>query len=68
MILKAIELGDVTVVQALGGLQFAFLLLFPVFRGHTLPQACGEDCSKFDVYRKFISVAIIILGLLILFL
>lgn len=68
MILKGIELGDVIIVQALGGLQFVFLLFFAVLTGHSLPQACGEKCSKYDVWQKTISVGIITIGFFILFL
>ncbi|MFC1731832.1 EamA family transporter [candidate division KSB1 bacterium] len=68
LILKGIELGDVIIVQALGGLQFVFLLLFAVLTGKSLPQACGEKCSKYDVWQKTISVGIITIGFLVLFL
>ncbi len=68
MLLKAIELGDVTLVQALGGLQFAFLLMFAIFTGRTLPQACGEKCSPYDVWQKTIAVVVITIGFFVLFL
>ncbi len=57
-ILKATDLGDVAVVQALGGLQFIFILLLGVFfkihRNETLLQ-------------KALFVAVITLGFLVLF-
>ncbi len=68
ILLKAIDLGDVSIVQALGGLQFAFLLIFSAFIGHTLPQICGEHCSKENLFSKAGAVAIIIIGFAILFL
>ncbi len=68
MLLKAIDLGDVSVVQALGGLQFAFLLIFSIFIGHTLPQICGEHCTKKDLSSKAWAVGIIMIGFVILFL
>lgn len=68
MLLKSIELGDVTIVQALGGLQFVFLLTFALLSGRTLPQACGEKCSTYDVWQKMISVSIITIGFFVLFL
>lgn len=67
LILKGIELGDVTIVQALGGLQFVFLFGFAVLTGHSLPQACGEKCSRYDVWQKFISIGIITAGFILLF-
>ncbi|MEX0651841.1 MAG: EamA family transporter [Candidatus Paceibacterota bacterium] len=67
MILKGIQLGDVIIVQALGGLQFVFLLLFAILTGHSLPQACGEKCSRYDVWQKIISVGIITIGFFVLF-
>ncbi|MCW9054701.1 MAG: hypothetical protein OQJ98_01845 [Candidatus Pacebacteria bacterium] len=68
MILKSIELGEVSIVQALGGLQFVFLLMFAVISGKSLPQACGERCSRYDVWQKIISVSIITAGFFVLFL
>jgi len=68
MVLKGIQLGDVIIVQALGGLQFVFLLLFAVLTGQSLPQACGEKCSPYEVWQKTISVGIITVGFFILFL
>lgn len=68
MILKGIQLGDVVIVQALGGLQFVFLLLFAILTGKSLPQACGEKCSPYEVWQKTVSVGIITIGFFILFL
>jgi uncharacterized membrane protein len=67
MILKAIQLGDVSIVQALAGLQFVFLLIFSVFLGHRTPKSCGENCQRRDRLQKLISVGIIVLGFVILF-
>lgn len=64
LILKATALGDVAVVQALGGLQFVFILFFGILFG----RACGEGgCHQRDVLQKSLFVAIIALGFLILF-
>lgn len=68
LVLKGIELGDVVIVQALGGLQFVFLLMFAVFSGSSLPQACGEKCTTYDVWQKLISIGVITIGFFILFL
>jgi len=68
MILKATALGDVAVVQALGGLQFVFLLVIGIFLGTKPPTACGEfSCRDNTVIQKSIFVAIITLGFLVLF-
>lgn len=68
MLLKAIELGDVSVVQAMGGLQFAFLLGFAAAFGKGLPQVCGERCTPRQLIHKTIAVLIIIAGFGVLFL
>lgn len=65
--LKAIELGDVSVVQALGALQFAFLLIFALFWGGRVPYACGENCNTRQKWQKVISIFVIGLGFYILF-
>jgi drug/metabolite transporter (DMT)-like permease len=68
MILKATAGGDVAVVQALGGLQFVFILLFTMFFGHRTSVDCGENitCNQ-DIYHKAIFVAIISVGFFVLF-
>ena len=68
MILKATELGSVAVVQALGGLQFVFILLIGILLGKKTPKECGENYScNADIYRKTLFVAIITLGFFVLF-
>ncbi len=68
ILLKAIELGDVSIIQALGGLQFVYLLGFTVFLGQDLPQVCGEKCTQRQLMRKSVAVAIILAGFAVLFL
>jgi len=68
MLLKAIELGDVSIVQALGGLQFVYLLGFSVFFGSDLPRLCGEKCTRKQLMQKSVAVMIILGGFAILFL
>ena len=68
LILKATDLGDVAVVQALGGLQFVFILLFGIFfslGGAKMPV--GEKYTKDSILRKALSIAIITIGFLVLF-
>lgn len=68
LILKATQLGSVSVVQALGGLQFVFILFFTMFLGTKTPVECGENitCNE-DIYRKATFIAIITLGFFVLF-
>lgn len=68
LILKATDLGDVAVVQALGGIQFVFILLLGIFvsRGGTHPHV-AEKYDKKAIFQKAIFVAVISLGFLILF-
>lgn len=68
LILKATDLGDVAVVQALGGLQFVFILVIGIFFGRFIPESCGEEgCRDDRVIQKVIFVAIISIGFLVLF-
>lgn len=67
LILKAIQLGDVSIIQALGGLQFVFLLIFAILIGHKAPKCIGENCELIDRIQKIISVSIIVTGFSLLF-
>jgi len=68
LILKATDLGDVAVVQALGGLQFVFLLFLGIAFGGRRFKPCGEEsCRTNEVLQKAIFVAIITIGFLVLF-
>lgn len=67
LVLKAVELGDVAIVQALAGLQFVFLLLFSIFLGHKAPVCVGENCELHDRIQKVVSVSIIVTGFVLLF-
>ncbi len=66
--LTAINLGNVAVVNALGGLQFIFLLLFGTFLGHKTPREIGENVSHRDVVHKAIPILCVAVGLVLLFL
>ncbi len=68
LILKATDLGDVAVVQALGGLQFVFILLLGIFvsiRPTKVPM--GEVLRHETILQKAMFVAVITLGFLVLF-
>lgn len=68
LLLKAIELGSVSIVQALGGLQFAFLLLFGAVFGPLLPEECGEHARERHWIYKTVAIIIIMAGFFVLFL
>jgi uncharacterized membrane protein len=69
MLLKATDWGEVSVVQALDGLKFVFILLISFVVGRFIPHSAGEN--RFDLktlIRKATYVAIISIGFVILFL
>jgi drug/metabolite transporter (DMT)-like permease len=68
LILKATDLGDVAVVQALGGLQFVFILLLGIFFTHSKAHVnVRERYDRSAILQKAIFVSVISLGFLILF-
>lgn len=70
LVLKAIELGDVSVVQALGGVQYVFIFLLGVMvvGPYTSSSACGEKgCTPKVLLHKALFIAIITLGFFVLF-
>jgi uncharacterized membrane protein len=68
LILKATNLGDVSVVQALDGLKFVFIILLSLLVGRFIPVTAGENDFDFQtVIKKSIYIAIIVLGFVILF-
>jgi len=68
MLLKATDIGDVAVVQALDGLKFVFILIISVFIGSSIPTCAGEnEHDGGTILRKALYVAIISIGFVILF-
>lgn len=67
MLIKAIEIGDVSIVQALGGLQFVFLFLIAIIIGPKTSRDLGENIERKDLYQKLISISIIFVGFVLLF-
>ena len=67
LILKATELGDASVVQALGGLQFIFILLIGVLFMHKRSKKFGERVTGAEILHKSISIGLITLGFFVLF-
>lgn len=67
LLIKAIEVGEVSIVQALGGLQFVFLFLIAVIIGPLTPLDFGENIKRKDLYSKLIAISIIFVGFVLLF-
>jgi len=68
LILKATALGNVAIVQALGGLQFVFLLFFALFLGHKTPLEYGENIKhRHELYHKAAFITMITIGFFVLF-
>ena len=69
LLLKATDLGDVAVVQALDGLKFVFILAITVVFGALLPDAIVKhEARPREVLRRVLYVAVITVGYFILFL
>jgi len=69
LILKATDLGDVAVVQALDGLKFLFILLISIAFGSMLPDCITKHKpSEKEIRRRVLYVSVITVGYFILFL
>lgn len=68
LILAAIKLGNVSVVNALGGIQFVFLLLFAFIFTYTMPEHFHEAVHRrHNRIKKIAASGLIIIGLYLLF-
>ncbi len=68
LLLKATDMGDVTVVQALDGLRFVFILLFTSVFAHWLPQSVADkDTRPSTFFRRLLFVIVISTGFAMLF-
>lgn len=68
MLLKATDLGDVSVVQALGGLQYVFILLMSLLFAHWLPDSAIDKDMRPKVFlRKMLYIVVILTGFVVLF-
>jgi uncharacterized membrane protein len=68
LLLKAADMGDVTVVQALDGLKYVFIILFSLLLGNWIPASAGENHSDAGtIVRKVLYIVIISIGFVILF-
>lgn len=68
LILYAIKLGDVSVVNALTGIQFAFLLLLTILFAKKFSRYLHEVVHRHAILQKSIATIIIAIGLALLFL
>jgi drug/metabolite transporter (DMT)-like permease len=71
LMLMAVDLVDkslVSIPQALGGLQYLFLLTFSACCGRYISKDWGENVTKRDIIQKTISIPLIVIGFFLLFL
>ncbi len=68
LLLKATDLGEVSVVQALDGIRFVFILLITAILAHWLPEsATDRDLRPQVFFRRFLFIIIITSGFFMLF-
>ncbi len=67
LLIKAIEIGEVSLIQALGGLQFVFLFVLATVLGPLTPIDFGENVKRKDIYHKLSAISIIFIGFVLLF-
>lgn len=68
MLLKATDWGEVSVVQALDGIRFVFILFITSLFAHWLPTSATDRDTRPHVFvRKLIFTVIILVGFFILF-
>lgn len=63
----AISIGNVSVINALAGLQFVFLFLFAVIFSKSFPRYFGGEITDHEIIHKMIAISIILIGFFILF-
>lgn len=68
MLLKATDLGDVTVVQALDALKYVFIIILSIVVGRFIPAAAGEnEWTTKVILRKVLYICVIAIGFIFLF-
>tara|TARA_B100000508_G_scaffold67978_1_gene53040 strand:+ start:6408 stop:7340 length:933 start_codon:yes stop_codon:yes gene_type:complete len=68
MLLKATDMGEVSVVQALDGLRYVFILIISILFAQWLPEsATDRDTRPGVTFRRLLYVVVILLGFLVLF-
>lgn len=68
LLLKATHMGEVSVVQALDGLRYVFILLIGFIFAHWLPESAVDKDNRPDsIFRKLLYVIVILVGYVVLF-
>ncbi|MEN9920130.1 MAG: hypothetical protein RL538_23 [Candidatus Parcubacteria bacterium] len=68
LLLKATDLGEVSVVQAMDGVRFVFILFLTVIFAHWLPASATDRDTRPNVFfRKLIFIIVIVSGFFMLF-
>jgi uncharacterized membrane protein len=68
LLLKATDWGDVTVVQALDGLKYVFIIVLGVLFAHWLPKGATDEVSDVNtLIRKVMYIVLITAGFVVLF-
>ena len=68
LLLKATDMGDVAVVQALDGLRFLFVLVIGTVFAHLLPQSAADKDTRPQTFiRRLLFVIVITIGFVLLF-
>jgi uncharacterized membrane protein len=68
LLLKATDIGEVSVVQALDGLKFVFILIISILFAQWLPEsATDRDTRPATFFRKLLFVIVIMVGFIMLF-
>jgi uncharacterized membrane protein len=68
MLLKATDMGEVSVVQALDGLRYIFILIFSILFAHWLPESAVDRDMRPKVFlRKMLYIVVILTGFVVLF-
>lgn len=68
LLLKATDLGEVSVVQALDGVKFMFILIISTLLAQYLPaSATDRDTRPATIFRKLLFVIVIVAGFFMLF-
>lgn len=68
LLLKATDIGDVSVVQALDGLRFVFILVLSSLLAHLLPESAADKDRRPQTFlRRLLFVVVISVGFVILF-
>jgi drug/metabolite transporter (DMT)-like permease len=68
MLLKATDMGEVSVVQALDGLRYVFILVLSILFASWLPDtAVDKDMRPKVFWRKMLYIVVILTGFVVLF-